>query len=99
MKMPVFVFSKSDQIGNGNYVLTACFVKLGVHVPYSIYCHSENEYLNSVGRPRKCDDSCYTSGHMEDFGKERGDDDYSVEKIIEAASSFCRRKLSKKVKK
>jgi hypothetical protein len=94
MKIPVFTFKQSPhQFGDGNYLLVACFVKLGIHVPFSIYCHSENEYLNSVGRPKKCNEECcWATGHMEDFGKKRSDTSYTVKKIIEAANNFKKRK-------
>ena len=70
-KIPVFVYKKnSDQEGNGHYSMVACFVALGVHVPFAFYAHSENEYLKSVGKPIPCDGSCeYYEGSIKDFGE------------------------------
>lgn len=90
-KIPVFVYKKnSDQEGNGHYSMVACFVALGVHVPFAFYAHSENEYLKSVGKPIPCDGSCeYYEGSIKDFGEKRDDaDGYSVKEIIESANSF-----------
>lgn len=98
-RIPVFVYERGDsigQVGNGNYGLMACFVKKGVHVPFSIYCHSENEYINSVGKATACNGDCdsYT-GHMKDWSKERCDSSYTVKEIIEKANKFKARKKTK----
>ncbi len=91
-KIPVFVYKENPgQFGNGKYSMIACFVTLGVHVPFTFYAHSENEYLESVGKPVPCDGSCeHYDGSMKDFGEERDNTDtgYSVKKIVESANSF-----------
>jgi hypothetical protein len=93
VKLPVFVFKKLPrQMGDGYYKLTACFVKLGIHITYTIYCHSENEYLESIERPKLCDDSCCTIGHMEDFNRKRSDSEYAVKKLIDLAKLFKKKK-------
>lgn len=87
--MPVFVFKTSDQVGNGLYSMTACFVALGVHVPFVFEAHSENRYLKEVQEPIPCDGSCkHYSGHIEDFSEKRGDSDHGVSAIIKKAHGF-----------
>jgi hypothetical protein len=95
MRTPVFIFdgSNSGKVGNGNYHLIACFVKKNVHVPFSIYCHSENEYNEGVGNPSQCDGSCHQAqGHLEDWSKKRCESSYSVKQIIKAANTYKLRK-------
>jgi glycyl-tRNA synthetase (class II) len=77
--------------------LTACFPKLGVHVPLTIFCHSENEYLEKIKNPKVCDGSCcFASGHMQDFGIKQSDSDtsYRTDKIIQTAKDFLKAKKS-----
>jgi hypothetical protein len=95
MKTPVFIFDggNSGQVGNGTYQMIACFIKEGVHVPFSIYCHSENEYNGGMGKPKACDGSCHQAqGHLEDWSKKRSDDSYSVKEIIKVANKFSKKK-------
>lgn len=81
MSKKAYVFKVNQrQCGNGTYQMIACFPSLGVHVPYTFEAHSENECLQSVGKPIPCDDSCtHGLGHMENFVHE---------KIAAAAMSF-----------
>ena len=86
-KIDVFVW-KTDpgQVGNGIYSMVACFMAMGVHVPFTFEAHSENEYLQNVGNPVACDGSCKNrDGNLEDFGASRHDSSYDVTRIVERA--------------
>ena len=79
-RIPAFVFKEDPgQFGDGTYSMVACFPALGVHVPFTIYAHSENEYLRAIGEPTECDGSCESQhhGHLEDFSKEGHVYDYN----------------------
>ncbi len=91
--LPVFVYKQdSSQVGSGVYPAVACFVALGVHVPFTYYFHAGDSGLREVGEPLVCDGSCENqSGLMEDFSKERTDHDYEVTEIIVKARAFSER--------
>ncbi len=92
-RIPVFIFKKNpQQIGNGIYSMVACFPILEVHVPFTFEAHSENEYLQTVGKPTKCNGTCkHYHGRIDDFSEERHETDYSVESIVEKARAFAKR--------
>lgn len=89
-KIPVFVWKKnSGQVGGGYYPIVACFVTLGVHVLFTVYLHSKNDYLQGKPEASKCDGSCqHSQGHMEDFSKEGHHIDYARKPIVDAAMAF-----------
>jgi hypothetical protein len=88
-RIPVNVYKVNPkQFGDGIYSMIACFINLRVHVPFTFFAHSENEYVESVGDPVPCDGTCRHRGHMEDFAIARHRTDYSVERIITAANDF-----------
>lgn len=95
-KIRVIVFKEDpDQIGNGHYKMLACFIELGVHIPYTIYVHSENIYVDDIGKPTTCDSSCESRhGKIEDWSKERHRTDHDVKRIIEKATTFSARRES-----
>lgn len=93
-KLTLFIFKNEPlQTGNGYYSMTACFVTLDVHVPFTIYCHSENEYLELVGEPTTCNGLCnHRNGSLENYLVERKRDDFSLNEIVEKALSFYSKK-------
>jgi hypothetical protein len=102
-KIKAFVFKKNPgQVGGGYYSLIACFPELGVHVHFTMYAHSENEYLDSLGKAVLCDGSCEEAKKRKkgkgisynNFRREH-DSDYNRTRIIEKAITFYR-KLDKK---
>jgi hypothetical protein len=101
-RIPVFIYKSGGslgQVGDGYYDFTACFVKKGVHVSFSLYCHSENEYVEKVGRASACNGNCeHYPGHIEDWAKKRSDSEYSVGIIIEEANKFLAKKKVKNEK-
>lgn len=94
--IPVFIFKRNDQVGNGVYQMTACFIGVNVHVNFSFEAHSENEYLLSAHKATACDGSCERYfGKLENYAKPRHDSQYGVEPILEKFSSFCLDSLRK----
>jgi hypothetical protein len=89
-KIPVFNFKQDpSQVGRGPYKMIACFVVLGVHVPYTVTIHDGEEYLNKVGEPSICDETCeQRQGTIENWSKERSDREHTVQSIIESAENF-----------
>ena len=84
-KMPAYVFKDEPwRIGDGLYHMTACFPTLGVHVPYTFFAHSENEYFKDVGEAMPCDGSCEQrqGSYHTSFEKE---------KVIEKAMAYAER--------
>ncbi|MBT4277435.1 hypothetical protein HOD96_01675 [Candidatus Falkowbacteria bacterium] len=93
-KIPVFIFKQdSSQVGRGSYKMIACFVNLGIHVPYVATFHGGEGYLTEVNTPFACDGICeQTWGTMEDWSKERSDREYPVKPIVETALVFYSQK-------
>jgi hypothetical protein len=89
-KIPVFVWKKNrDQVGGGYYEMVACFVTLGVHVSFTVYSHSENDYLRGKPEASLCDGSCrHAQGHMDDYSKEGHHTDHARRPIVDAAMVF-----------
>ena len=93
--IPFFVFKNDPfQSGDGYYEMTACFFNLGIHVPFKIYCHSENEYLEVIGKPTSCDDDLCTHryGSIINYYKKRRHDDFSVNEIVKKVLDFLKKK-------
>ncbi len=93
-RVPVFVYKQDQsQVGSGMYPAVACFVTLGIHVPFTYHFHAGDSDLREVGEPLVCDGSCEQQpGDMEDFSKKRTDHDYEVTRIVETALAFSGRK-------
>jgi hypothetical protein len=89
--IPVFIINKdSGKLGNGNYNCLALFIREEVQIPFSIYAHSENEYINSIGTPKPLKLEKQQSGILEDWSIPRSDSDYGVKDIINKVLEFKR---------
>lgn len=90
MSKKVFVMKQDfRQVGDGIYPMVACFLDLGVHVPYWFEAHSENEYIHEVGEPIKCDGSCIGPlGRIKDWSKEGHDSSHARKPIVDKAETL-----------
>ncbi|MBP7822549.1 MAG: hypothetical protein KA034_01915 [Candidatus Moranbacteria bacterium] len=85
-----FVY-KTDpsQVGSGLYQLVACFLTLGICVPFTIEVIRENEELKEVDLPILLGPQCFDrQGHLEDFSKPHHESSYDRTRVLSIARQF-----------
>ena len=90
----VFLYKDDPaQVGSGRYKLTACFLTLGVCVPFIIESHSEKECLKAIGTPFPIDPEADFEriGCLSDFSLQEHHSGYPKDEIIKVARAFTGR--------